>query len=398
MRRSSMVHLWLGNQCGTSLATSRRRYRVAVLYSFILLTFLGETAAHAWLQLFFPLVSATSPRAEFPNHQRVDSTLLLNSTKDLANTTAWMSTISFPEHSWLNACDRSSDARRPLCCAYWREKVGRSLRVLDRQLDTLRGIIPPQLTSPKSHMDLFEPTWNCDDLERVPPDPGDGSKWVCGLGTLGLRKSSIVYSLGSDGDTSFEAEIKRRVPSSSIYTFDPTLSPKKKAQLRARQEQGVLSFVDAGLGERDGDNVSFHGKYFLTSTLLGFKRRLGHEAREIDLLKVDVESAEAAAFLSHEGFGSCLTEYYRNPLGALGRKVGQLLVEIHKSPPALFASYLETARVFAILYTCGLMIFYKEPNVWGCDGWRCMEFSFISASHAFRAFEATHPVCTLEND
>eukprot|EP00965_Chrysotila_dentata_P048410 1605943-Pleurochrysis_carterae.AAC.1 len=138
--------------------------------------------------------------------------------------------------------------------------------------------------------------------------------------------------MGSDGDAKFEAEVKRRVPNSSIYTFDPTLDEINRAKMRLQENQGVLTFVDSGLGVQDGTNISYRGQSFLTSTLRGFKKQLGHENRSIHILKVDIEGAEEVAFLSEDGFGSCLLDFHQDPNGVLGRSVDQLLLEIHKKP------------------------------------------------------------------
>ena len=44
-----------------------------------------------------------------------------------------------------------------------------------------------------------------------------------------------------------------------------------------------------------------------------------------------------------------------------------------------------------------LCLTWQEPNVWGCAGSACVELSFVSAPHAFRAFRATHPSCADSN-
>ena len=39
---------------------------------------------------------------------------------------------------------------------------------------------------------------------------GDGGKWVCGMRMLQEMRHCLVYSLGSQGDTSFEDEFLER--------------------------------------------------------------------------------------------------------------------------------------------------------------------------------------------
>jgi hypothetical protein len=41
---------------------------------------------------------------------------------------------------------------------------------------------------------------------------------------------------------------------------------------------------------------------------------------------------------------------------------------------------------------CGLRLFHKERNHWGCQGYACVEFSLVSAESAWREFQASH--CT----
>ena len=37
-----------------------------------------------------------------------------------------------------------------------------------------------------------------------------------------------------------------------------------------------------------------------------------------------------------------------------------------------------------------MMIFHKERNQWGCNGYTCVEYSLISPAAAKRAFASTH--------
>jgi hypothetical protein len=38
----------------------------------------------------------------------------------------------------------------------------------------------------------------------------------------------------------------------------------------------------------------------------------------------------------------------------------------------------------------GFMVFHKERNHWGCDGYMCVEFSIVSPGVAKAEFGATH--------
>lgn len=65
----------------------------------------------------------------------------------------------------------------------------------------------------------FEPVASCWDEVRV-GQIGDGGKWVCGLSQL--KSPCLIYSLGSNGDPSFELAINTATSGEcEIYTFDP---------------------------------------------------------------------------------------------------------------------------------------------------------------------------------
>ena len=50
---------------------------------------------------------------------------------------------------------------------------------------------------------------------------GDNGKWVCGLRTLLKRSPCIVYSFGSNGETSFEQDILRATKCAHFQLPEP---------------------------------------------------------------------------------------------------------------------------------------------------------------------------------
>ena len=98
----------------------------------------------------------------------------------------------------------------------------------------------------------------------------------------------MVYSFGSDGDWSFEAGVKYLAPDSSIFTFDPKLSPEKKDRVLDAEKKGVLRFVDVGLW--GGDTSGAHDFSFLPNlnmskmlSMPSIRARLSHATRELDV-------------------------------------------------------------------------------------------------------------------
>ncbi|CAF3458204.1 unnamed protein product [Rotaria sp. Silwood1] len=67
----------------------------------------------------------------------------------------------------------------------------------------------------------WEPTIQCE-FERRLGNIGDGGKWVCDIHRFGSLNTTniLVYSLGSNGDFSFEYAIKELFRNAEIHTFD----------------------------------------------------------------------------------------------------------------------------------------------------------------------------------
>ena len=289
-------------------------------------------------------------------------------------------------------------------CAAWNAKVGRSFEDLRPQLDVLASEMARNglaTLDKREAYDLYLPTWSCESRERVPRRPGDGPKWMCGVDALRPVRDCLVYSVGSNGDASFERALKARQPHCEIFTFDPTLPSRPNASgrctaarlelcptepgwklqaMRAAAAEGVTTLVETGLGSRDGRLEIFPGYIFPVMTLPSLMKSLGHENRTINVLKIDIEGGEYEALVHETLFGGCK---HRN--GAMPVEVEQLQLELHGIDAR------PVARLFAAVYACGLQVFNSEPNHWGCDGYGCVEFSFVGPTHAFRAFRMTHP-------
>ena len=103
---------------------------------------------------------------------------------------------------------------------------------------------------------------------------GDGGKYLCNLGSL--TQGCIIYSLGSNGDFSFERSMVRATPC-DVHTFDCTVGPSrvpKRLDSRIHFHRICLGDVE---NARDEEGRRF-------STLPALTKQLGHA--RIDLLKV----------------------------------------------------------------------------------------------------------------
>jgi hypothetical protein len=198
---------------------------------------------------------------------------------------------------------------------------------------------------------------------------GDGGKFICGIKTVGLKgKDCLVYSIGSNYDTSFETSM-RKVTQCEMHTFDPTIDP---TLLNAVAAQHNFTVHDWGLGATEGPLA--HERH--NGTVMPFPnvlKRLGHENKTIDILKIDCEGCEFTAM--QPLFDGCQAKHFG---------VGQLQVELHGTDFKQIRAFFEAAD------RCGLMIFHKERNHWGCNGYTCVEFSLISNNSAWEAFRHSH--------
>lgn len=72
--------------------------------------------------------------------------------------------------------------------------------------------------------DFFIPAFSCPFPVTRTGQLGDGGKFVCGLDRVIKRPNCLIYSLGVEGDSSFEAEILRRSSTCQIHGFDYSVS------------------------------------------------------------------------------------------------------------------------------------------------------------------------------
>lgn len=223
----------------------------------------------------------------------------------------------------------------------------------------------------KRAYDLYEPEWVCDTEKRVGPGSiniGDGPKFVCAPESLSEENDCLVYSIGSNYDFSFEEGIRKHASNCEFHTFDGTLNLTKRplpAGLAAKR----IHFHHWNLGTKSGTLENG----WATKTIEDTVSELGHTGRTIHVFKIDCEKCEF-------GVMPRVTEMVKN--GQL--EIGQIQVEMHGTN----AGQIE--RLFQSIRSAGFALFHKERNHWGCDGYRCVEFSFISMGQAEKVFRRNH--------
>ena len=191
----------------------------------------------------------------------------------------------------------------------------------------------------------FDATFNCD-FERRLGRFGDGGKWVCDPHRLTQRASKegcLVYSIGSNGDSSFETSIHDSISSScEIHTFD--MNP-----WRHYTAQTMPNFINF--------HVQKIGMEPPAKSIPQIVKDLKHSGRTIDIFKIDCEGCELDTFQSW-----------------LDAEVNirMILVEVHKDR----RSQAQIRAFFQYFQSHGYVIYHKEPNTIGCRG-MCQEYAFL---------------------
>ncbi|KAL9178453.1 hypothetical protein ACHAXT_003783 [Thalassiosira profunda] len=227
----------------------------------------------------------------------------------------------------------------------------------------------------ESWFDVFEPEATCFTDERFGSKTrmerygavGDGPKFLCGVDHLaqkaarlmeeGAGERCLVYSIGSNNDVSFERAVHDFMPGCEIHTFDPTLQT-------AFVGDKYATFHNWGLG-KDGESATMEGKSWTAKGLETIMRELGHTNRTIDILKIDCEGCEYKT----------LPPVF-DAIAAGNAQISQLQVEMHVHTVA----DLHIHDFFAAADRAKLRIFHKERNHWGCAGYKCVEYAFVSES------------------
>ena len=75
---------------------------------------------------------------------------------------------------------------------------------------------------------------------------------MCGVNTLLPSSGCVVYSFGSNGETSWERALLERAPQCEVHVFDPTLT--EDIQQQVDDVKGI-TFHNLGLGAEEGMRV-----------------------------------------------------------------------------------------------------------------------------------------------
>jgi hypothetical protein len=210
----------------------------------------------------------------------------------------------------------------------------------------------------------WEPTLHCAFAQRI-GNVGDGGKWVCDVYKLeAISYVPLIYSLGSNGDFSFEQSLKEVLPLSEIHTFD---------NKNYTCPSDVCTFHLASLDD---------GKIDGTKSLKTVIEELGHTQRQIEILKIDIEGSE---YLMLEEFfrdsQNTNSDTGNEQKGTQIPYIRQILIEIHLAAELGDEIAIRANELFELLRSNNYAIFHKEPNLYFPDF--ATEYAFIRLNRAF---------------
>ncbi|KAL3798643.1 hypothetical protein ACHAW5_008398 [Stephanodiscus triporus] len=224
--------------------------------------------------------------------------------------------------------------------------------------------------------DLFEPEATCLSEERFGSESeerfvafGDGPKFVCGVDIIAAKAKAegcLIYSVGSNNDIRFEKAVHTHMEGCEIHTFDPTLEPDDFIGGE------YATFHPWGLGTDGGkEGIPMQGRANegIRKSFKTVMKDLGHEHRTIDILKIDCEGCEYAAMPPL--FDLIASEKV---------SVNQVLIELHKDQNDREGRAQRLYDFFLAADHAKFRITHKEGNHWGCDGSRCVEYTFVNES------------------
>lgn len=194
-------------------------------------------------------------------------------------------------------------------------------------------------------------------LEGLMAGSGDGGKWLCGVEQTLNQDGCSIFSLGSNGDFSFE-ELMVNVTRCHVYSFDCTVGA--PADIGS---SGRIHFQQVCI---DGVN-SLDGRMKTLSTVA---TELG--LRSIQLLKMDIEGFE------HKVLDGFLENFRTNPAFTLFLP-GQISLEVHHTdlpwlPQSAQIPMQTLGSAFLALAELGYSLVSREDNP-SCP--HCSEFTYI---------------------
>ncbi|THH04288.1 hypothetical protein EW146_g10215 [Bondarzewia mesenterica] len=219
--------------------------------------------------------------------------------------------------------------------------------------------------------DFFIPAFQCPHRVQRLGTLGDGGKWVCGMDRVARKDNCVIYSVGINDESSFEAALLNRAPNCQVWGYDFSVDSFGPEIEEVPDLKRRAHFHSWALGGEDKYSETDNPKMYTLQTLMAMN---GHNF--IDILKIDIEGAE------FESLAALIESYTPStPDVPTVLPFGQLQIEIHARHG--HERFAEFANWWVALERAGLRPFWTEPNLVYVNlvrgvGPELAEYSFIN--------------------
>ena len=148
-------------------------------------------------------------------------------------------------------------------------------------------------------------------------------------------------------------------PRCEIHIFYGTLNVNKLRRFNNKFRERNIHFHAWNIVAECDEGVTKFPSKCVAETL----KTLNHEKLSISWFKIDCEGCEHTV----------MPKFFYSSV-----QIDEIMIEVHDPN----ATSLE--KLFRTLRDADMMMFHKERNHWGCQGYSCVEYSFISQEHARR--------------
>lgn len=261
--------------------------------------------------------------------------------------------------SFFGCLKRWHDTNSGVLDRIWRVKFNKFRALREAQIARIIHVDLGKVPEKEAY-DLIEPVLGCEDETRFGAgtfNTGDGPKFVCGVGLLSRYDHCVVYSIGSAYDFTFEVAVRQVAEQCEIHTFDGTMNLSSRP-LPEEVHVNNINFHNWNIVS-DCDATKYDAPSKCIQDTL---KLLQHEKSVLTWLKIDCEGCEY----------SVIPQIVRTS------RIDQVMMEVHGTNAE------QIMHLFQTLRDAGIEVFHKERNHWGCDGYRCVEFSLMSLAYAKR--------------
>ncbi|KAF7979842.1 hypothetical protein HWV62_40585 [Athelia sp. TMB] len=243
------------------------------------------------------------------------------------------------------------EAQIQLSEGYYKLALGERRRLIEKWGPTPAEVVSfPSNANEYTLWDFFTPAFQCPHRMQRMGTLGDGGKWVCGFERIEKKESCVIYSVGINHESSFEAHLLDRGPGCQVWGYDYSVDKFGPEIDEVPELKKRAHFKPYALGGKDEPRST--PPYYTLATLMAMNNHTF-----IDVLKIDIEGGEFDALAS-------LVDAYPDQL-----PFGQLQLEIHARDEAQSA-FPRFLAWWERLEAAGLRPFWTEPNLVYLNIWR----------------------------